>query len=251
MQRPFDPRWDEWIEDNLWHWQVLEPSQRQRLGSMMQVFVAEKNFEGCDGLAITEEMKVTIAAAACLLLLGFEDSYCFDQARSILVYPNPTKQRNIRRMDGVVDEFQWLSGMVQHGGPIILSWRDVLRDCRYEQRLNNVVIHEFAHYIDGLDGSMEGVPPLPTKDLQREWKSVAMRELEQLRQSVDMGLPTVLDPYGRQSLAELFAVATEAFYCDGLNLSRQHPELYQLLSVLYRLETRDWFLAVDPQRGPP
>jgi MtfA peptidase len=247
VRKSIDGQWRRWIEDNLWHWHVLDEAQRDRLSGMIQVFVAEKNFEGCDGLVVSDEMKVTIAAAACLLLVGFEDTYCFDRARTILVFPNPTKQRNIRRIDGVVDEFQWLSGMVQQGGPIILSWRDVLRDCRSDQRLNNVVIHEFAHYIDGLDGAMEGVPPLPSQELQQRWKAVADRELKHLRQSVDAGMPTVLDPYGRHSLAELFAVSTESFYCDGLNLYHHHPEIYEMLVILYRMETKGWFRVVDPQ----
>jgi Mlc titration factor MtfA (ptsG expression regulator) len=111
--------------------------------------------------------------------------------------------------------------------------------------LNNVVIHEFAHYIDGLDGAMEGVPPLPSPELQQRWKFLADRELRRLRQSVESGVPTVLDPYGRHSLAELFAVSSESFYCDGLNLYHHHPEIYEMLAILYRLETRAWFRVAD------
>lgn len=208
---------------------------------MIQIFVAEKTFEGCDGLVVTEEMKVTIAAAACLLLLGFNDTFCFDSVRTLLIYPRPTQQRMVHRGDGVVNESQWLSGMIQHGGPVILSWSDVRHNCRDPGSLNNVVIHEFAHYIDGLDGSMEGAPPMPSSALAEQWRSVAAQELERLRQAVSSRVPTVLDPYGMHSPAEFFAVATEAFYCDGGTLREHHAELYSLLAALYQVETGDWF----------
>jgi len=243
-------RWSEWLASNVWHWHVLNASQQSRLAGLVQIFVAEKNFEGCDGFKVTDEIRVTIAAAACMLLLGFEDTYCYDSARTILVYPVPTAQRNLRRADGSVSDFQWLSGMVQHRGPVILSWRDVLRDCRHDQRLNNVVMHEFAHHIDGLDGAMEGLPPFPTSQLQDRWKHVAQRELKQLRQPVGNGVPTILDPYGMENPAEFFAVATEAFYCDGRRLSEQHPELYELLALLYRMETLGWFHPMSMESEP-
>ncbi|MBX3421687.1 MAG: zinc-dependent peptidase [Pirellulaceae bacterium] len=241
-QAPMNPQWRQWISHHLWHWQVLNSSQQQRLESLVRVFIAEKSFEGCDGLKVSPQMQVVIAAAACLLLIGFEDDYCFDKARTILIYPRPTAQRNLRQASGVINERQWLSGMVQHGGPIILSWRDVLRDCQNGQPGHHVVLHEFAHYIDGLDGAMEGLPPFPTPSLQQQWRAVAEKELSLLRTAVDQNEPTILDPYGMQSLAEFFAVATEAFYCDGHNLAHWHPELYHLLSILYRLETKHWFM---------
>jgi Mlc titration factor MtfA (ptsG expression regulator) len=245
LQTPLAELWRSWIASNVWHWHVLSNSQRRRLEGLVQIFVAEKDFEGCDGLKVTDEIRVTIASAACMLLLGFEDTYCFDSARTILVYPVPTVQRNLRRADGSVSDFQWLSGMVQHRGPVILSWRDVLRDCRHSQRLNNVVIHEFAHHVDGLDGAMEGVPPFPTRELQDRWKQVSQWELESLRQLVRSGLPTLLDPYGMENAAEFFAVATEAFYCDGWRLAEEHSELYELLVALFGIETRSWFQPIS------
>jgi hypothetical protein len=107
--------------------------------------------------------------------------------------------------------------------------------------VNNVVLHEFAHHVDGLDGEMEGIPPFATRELTELWRHVATHELERLRSAVQLGLPTVLDAYGAESLIELFAVATEAFFCDGHNLYQDHQKLYSLLSQLYRLDSRDWF----------
>lgn len=240
------PRWQQWVAANVWHWHVLDPTQRQRLSGLIHLFVNEKNFEGCDGMKVTPQVKVTIAAAACLLLLGFDDSYCFDQVRTILVYPRPTVQRNLRRSDGVVDESKWLSGMAQQGGPIVLSWRDVLMDSRDDQRTSHVVLHEFAHLIDGLDGAMEGVPPLPTERQKERWKEVARHELDDLRRCVRTGDSTCLDPYGAESPAEFFAVATEAFYCNGRLLSIEHPELYELLAELYKVHTAPWFESFPP-----
>jgi MtfA peptidase len=241
LVKPVDEKWSSWIADNVWHWHVLTPAMRQRLSGLTQIFVNEKVFEGCDGLVVTEEMKVTIAAAACLLLVGFGDTYCFDQAKTLLVYPRPMVQRNLRKADGVVDPQTWVSGMAAQRGPILLSWQDVLNDCRDEQSVNNVVVHEFAHYVDGIDGDMEGVPPLPTEELRREWHQLAKQELEALRQAISRGHATVLDPYGASNLTELFAVATEAFFCDGLNLQIHHPRIYAMLALLYRVESCGWF----------
>lgn len=241
LRKSLSPAWQRWVADNVWHWHVLDSRQRQRLSGLIHLFVAKKSFEGCDGMKITPQVKVTIAATACLLLLGFSDAYCFDQVRSILVYPRPTMQRNLRRSDGIVDESKWLSGMAQQGGPIVLSWRDVLVDSRDDQRTGNVVLHEFAHLIDSLDGDMEGVPPMPTEIQKERWKEVASRELDTLRRSLATGQSTCLDPYGAESPAEFFAVATEAFYCNGRLLSVEHPELYELLTSLYKIQTAPWF----------
>lgn len=247
LKTPLPTQWNVWIASNLWHWHVLSDEYKDRLAGLVQIFVSEKIFEGCDGLKVTDEIRVTIAAAACLLLLGFDDAYCFDRARTILVYPVPTVQRNMRRADGSVDDFRWLSGMVQQGGPVVLSWRDVLRDCRNDQKTSNVAIHEFAHFVDGLDGAMEGEPPLPTSELQQRWRQVANREMQLLKYRAENGLPTVLDPYGMENPAEFFAVATEAFYCDGRQLSDEHSELYELLSILYQIDTKAWFHPISAE----
>lgn len=241
LQEPLPGQWSRWIANNVWHWHVLSDAQRQRLGGLVRIFVTEKNFEGCDGLAISDEMKVTIAAAACLLLVGFKDTYCFDKARTILIYPRPMVQRNLRKTAGVVEPAPWVSGMASADGTIVLSWRDVLNDCRDENSVNNVLIHEFAHHVDSIDGAMEGIPPLPSEQHREQWKLLANKELQNLRESISRQQPTVLDPYGAENLAELFAVASEAFFCDGRNLHDVHPKLYDMLALLYAQQTKDWF----------
>lgn len=247
MRAAVNPQWEYWIADNVWHWHVINQAQRRRLLGLVNVFIHEKNIEGCDGLQITDQIRVTIAAAACILLVAFDDLYCFDKAQTILVYPRPMVQRNLNRSGGTVDPGAFVSGLATQGGTIVLSWRDVLRDCRDEQSVNNVVVHEFAHHVDGIDGYMEGIPPLPTEELRQQWHQLAKRELENLRQAVAMQLPTVLDPYGCENLAEFFAVASEAFYCDGLNLFEHHPEIYQMLAILYRIESKSWFQQASSQ----
>lgn len=241
MRQGSNPQWSYWIANNVWHWHVLTADERRRLLGLVRIFVQEKNFEGCDGLKVTDEMRVTIAAMACVLLVAFEDTYCFDRARTILLYPRPMVQRNLHKVEGVVDPNSFVSGMATQGGAIVLSWRDVLRDGRDEQSDQNVVIHEFAHHIDGIDGYMEGIPPLPTDQLRQQWQQLAKIELDHLRLALEQQLPTVLDPYGATNLAEFFAVATEAFYCNGSALRQHHPELYQLLQLLYRIDPQHWF----------
>lgn len=241
LQQPAKDSWVYWMADNVWHWHVLNQAQRDRLHGLVNIFVQEKSFEGCDGLVVTDEMRVTIAAAACVLLVGFDDTYCFDKAKTLLIYPRPMVQRNLRGVGGVVDPDSFASGMATLGGTIVLSWLDVIRDCRDEQSVSNIVVHEFAHHVDGIDGDMEGIPPFPTQQLRDQWQQLAEAELNSLREAIELQQPTVLDPYGAESLAELFAVASEAFYCDGLNLYEQHKEMYALLETLYKVDPKQWF----------
>lgn len=245
MRTAVKPKWTAWIANNLWHWHVLDEAQRKRLLGLVHIFVLEKNFEGCNGLKVTDEVRVTIAAAACMLLVGFDDTYCFDRVRSVLVYPKAAVQRKLARSEGFVQSDVLVSGLASPTGAIVLSWRDVLNDCRDDQSCNNVVLHEFAHHVDGIDGFMEGIPPLPTEELRRQWTDLAKKELSQLRLAEQLGQPTILDTYGAQNLTELFAVATEAFYCDGGRLFQYHPEMYQLLELLYRVPSREWFQSSE------
>jgi Mlc titration factor MtfA (ptsG expression regulator) len=240
--RPLGQAWQAIIERNVWHWRYLSPAQQQRLAGQIQVFVAEKSWEGVRGLVVNDEMRVTIAGAACLLLLGFRDDYCFDGVRTILVSPTGFKERQSD------DDWElggqhptYAIGQAWQGGPIILSWRDVRYECRQPGAGHNVVVHEFAHHVDSLDGEMGGTPPLTSASLRQNWQRVMAAEYERLREAVAIGLPTALDEYGLANQAELFAVASEAFFCRPVELQTEHEELYALLAELYQLDPASWF----------
>lgn len=238
---PFPPEWKRFVEQNLRHYRRLPPSDRQSLERRTQVFVAEKQWVGCGGLAMTDEVRVTIAAQACVLLLGVPEDYCFDRLRSVLVYPSaylmpPEHQQHHL----VVDLDLEMLGEAWHGGPVVLSWDHVLRGTRDGEDGQNVVIHEFAHQLDGLDGAADGMPPLTGRGQRQRWEQVADAEYERLVESSERGEATLLDQYGATSRAEFFAVASESFFEQPRRLRRRHPELYELLRDLYRQDPATW-----------
>ena len=217
-------------------WNLTE-SQRQDLQSRIKIFVAEKTWEGCEGLVVTEEMKVTVAANACLMLLGVEDFY-FDNVRTILMYPQVfSRRQDSGRTAGGVEH---RSGEAWQGGPIVLSWRDVLRGGRDEADGRNVTIHEFAHALDGLDGEMGGNIAFDSDDDSTQWKRVVDSEYAQLVDATEQNRPTLLDHYGATNQAEFFAVATEAFFERPAELEREHAQLFSLLQKYYRINPIPW-----------
>jgi Mlc titration factor MtfA (ptsG expression regulator) len=232
---PLPAEWKRVIQRNVRLYRGLPPAEQHSLERRTLVFVAEKHWVGCGGLEMTDEVKVTIAAQACLMLLGVPEDFCFDGLLSVLVYPTAYlmppqhQQHNV-----VVDLDLEMLGEAWHRGPVVLSWEHVLRGCRDGDDGQNVVIHEFAHQLDGLDGAADGMPPLTGRGEQRRWEQVAAAEYERLVASSERGEATLLDQYGATNRAEFFAVASECFFEQPLRLRRRHPELYEILRGLYR-----------------
>lgn len=214
----------------------LPPPLRQRLQQLVQVFIAEKPFIGCNGQAITDELRVTIAAQACLLLLGRPDEACYPQLRQVLVYPEPfVVPRRHWLPGGVVDEQpQALAGESWGQGQVILAWSEVLAGAADPDDGRNVVLHEFAHQIDQDSGEADGRPWLHDATARARWAAVMDEGLARLR---DAPSPT-LDSYGSTDPAEFFAVATEAFFERPQALAEEAPALYGALQRLYRLDPR-------------
>ena len=225
VAEPFPSEWDRYIDDNVRLVQRLTPDERTRLRQLVQVFVAEKNWEGCGGLEITDEIKVTIAAQACLLIVGREHAL-FADVESILVYPALMK-----RPDGIP-----ILGEAHLRGPTILAWNDVLEGGRGQGR-RNLVVHELAHKIDMVDGTIDGTPPLD-REGRRTWREVCSEVFLELRERVEDGKKTFLDEYGATNEAEFFAVASEAFFMQPHKLLAKHPELFDVLLDFYRFDPR-------------
>jgi Mlc titration factor MtfA (ptsG expression regulator) len=200
----------------------------------LRIFVSEKSWEGCGGLRMTDEIKVTIAAQACLLVLGMEHNY-YDRVLSILVYPHGYRATAPEDAPPgvIVDTGEARLGEAHYRGPVILSWAEVLQDGRHPRRGKNLVFHEFAHQLDMLDGVIDGTPPLKDAEQARRWHRVMTAEYKRLIEESQEGRATLLDEYGTTNEAEFFAVATECFFDKPVPLSRRHPQLYALLAEYY------------------
>lgn len=236
-QRPFPAEWETIVRANLAHYSILDDAERGELHASMQVFLEEKQWEGCGGLELTDEIRVTIAAQACVLQLGLPHDY-YHNVESILVYPStvilPEHQPGVfERPEGPVDASVPILGQAFAGGPVILVWDAVLRDARHPELGHNVVYHEFAHKLDMLDGTADGTPPLADSDQMTEWVAVCSREFLRLRELAGKGHKTFLDAYGATNEAEFFAVATEEFFDRPLALQGHSLALYHVLSAYY------------------
>jgi MtfA peptidase len=234
LAAPFPKEWLAFLEHSVVPYAYLTPAQKSKLRDDVQVFVAEKNWEGCAGLELTDEMKVTIAGHACLMALGLEGDP-FGRVLSILVYPAEYAVPEERWYEGwsIIGEAARL-GESWYRGPVILSWAEVRRDAGHPGEGQNLVWHEFAHQLDTLDRSWNGTPPLADQQQRRRWHDVMTDEYEQLINDAHEGRATVLDTYGAQSEAEFFAVATECFFDCPIRLRSEHPRLYELLREYFR-----------------
>lgn len=224
------------LRRNVRRYECLGEADRRRLERRLQVFLAEKNWEGVGGLTLTEEIRVTISALACLIVLGMEEEF-FDNVLSILVYPTayfaPNEQ--ITRAGVVVKGGQARQGEAWYRGPVILSWEDTLAGGREQTHGANLVFHEFAHQLDMQNGRLiDGTPPLPSRTLAGRWPTVMEAAYQQLLTDCRSHSNPLLDCYGTTNRAEFFAVATEAFFCRPAALSSRHGELYDVLREYYR-----------------
>lgn len=241
IAKPFPKSWLSIITSNISIYDKLSAEQQKELQGHLQVFLKEKQFIGCLGLQITEEIKVTISAIACLLLFGDRKTY-FPNLRSILVYPHAYIVNEMVMSDRYVVEERRVARLGESWSKdqLILSWEQVQQDIRNWQDGHNVVLHEFAHQLDQEDGQAEGVPILSRAMDYVLWSKVMTVEYLQLCDQVENRKKTVLDSYGATNPAEFFAVATETFFEKPNQLNQKHQELYELLQRYYRLDPRQW-----------
>ncbi len=235
----------------------LSDSQQSRLWDAARIIAHERRFVGCKGLEVTDEIKFTIAAQAALLVIG-EEGYYFDRVTSILVYPYkmvlpPAHGRGGHEDD--VDE-RVILGQAFQGGEIILSWPDVLHGGQVPDDGENVVLHELAHHVDGLDGHMGGSPPGLTSEAQARFHTAVEQALDQLSRELDGdtedGEDELLPPAAEESPAELFAYSTEAFFERPHELARRYPDLFACLRGFYKVDPSLWFSGgVAPNRHAP
>ena len=222
-------------------WNSLSGHQRDRLQQWVVTFTSRKNWEGCGGLRLSDDMKLAVAGQVGLMVLGWDQPFYFDHVPSILIYPNAfIAPRKVSIGSGMhLEAEQALEGEAWYGGPVIVSWSDVLEPARGKP--HNLVIHEFAHQLDMLNGeSADGIPPLPDRRRIDRWQAVLEDARDQLSEACRNSRRTILDCYGCSSQSELFAVSCEAFFEAGSQLFDEYPLLYQELASLFRLETHLW-----------
>ena len=215
----------------------LAPADRERLFRIMQLFLREVAIEGCAGLEVTEEIRVTIAAQACLLLLEMPYPR-YARVRHVLVYPSAFVPRTValHPTGQVVRPDVPLRGHAWQSGVVVLGWDEVRRDTVIGTDGGNVVLHEFAHMLDAEDGRMDGTPVFDSGTAYRAWATLLTKEFAAHVSRTERDEPTVLSPYGATNRAEFFAVATETFFERPLALRAEEPALYALLVDFYKLD---------------
>lgn len=233
--RPFPPEWRDILEKYVPYVRRLSPEDKQELLGHVQVFLEEKKFEGCGGLEITDAIKVTVAAQACILLLHRETDY-YPELDVILVYPSKYIARSRRVAEGgiVIEGEHVRLGESWDRGVVVLAWDGVVAGAADVRDGRNVVLHEFAHQLDQEDGAADGAPELEHRSMYAGWARVLGHEYERLIEDIDRLRRTVIDDYGGTNPAEFFAVVTETFFEMPGKLKSRHPELYEQMKLFYR-----------------
>ncbi len=241
LAQPFPEAWHGILRVRVPHLAWLDDAEAAHLRELVQVFVAEKHWEGAAGLVLDDEIRVTIAAQACLLILGLEHAL-YRQVESIVVYPYtvvvPPPKPGFFAPGGTLPP----AGVPIHGqafarGPVILVWDAVRRGAANPTDGRNVVYHEFAHKLDMLSGSADGVPPLHDRATYDRWVEVFTQEYEELRRRTERGASSYLGTYALTNGAEFFAVASEHFFEQPLEMQRDHGAMYELMRDFYRQDT--------------
>ncbi|HWA97197.1 MAG TPA: M90 family metallopeptidase, partial [Pirellulales bacterium] len=213
LAEPFPDAWQAAIQRNVRLYSMLPAEEHADVRNYVHDFTAEKNWEGCGGLEMTDEIRATISAHVAILTLGFDEQY-FSRVLSILVYPTSYIAPRVPfvREGLVLERDDAREGEAWYRGPVILSWADVLTDGRGERPGRNLVLHEFAHQLDMLNGASDGIPAIETNAELQRWKKVVGSSYRRLVRDCEAGRRPVLNCYGATSRTEFFAVATEAFF---------------------------------------
>ena len=235
---PFPSAWEDIIRRNVGHYCMLNDAERAHLRALIQVFIVEKYWEGAGGLIITDEIRVTISAQACLLLLGLPHNY-YHNVQTIIVYPStvvppPRRLGFFEIALAPVEVSHPIIGQAFQQGPVIIIWDVALQSGRNPESGHNVIYHEFAHKLDMLDGAADGTPPLRNRAEYRDWVQTCSREYLRLKRDTEDGKKTFLNAYGATNEAEFFAVATEQFFDQPYLMTKNSPDLYRVLKEYYR-----------------
>lgn len=241
VSAPFPEQWVEILERNIGVYKNLPMPLRLQLRLLIKQFLYQKHFSGAGGLEVTDEMRVTIAAQACMLQLN-RDSGLYPRLKYIILYPSAfVVSRPEMDQAGVVSHGRkGLLGESWQNGKVILAWDNVLNGARNFVDGSNVVLHEFTHQLDSETGSADGAPLLVGESSYRSWAGALSPEFEELQREARIGKHSLMDHYGATNPAEFFAVATETFFEKPRRMAKHHQELFEVLKSYYRVDPREW-----------
>lgn len=227
----------EGVIENFPLYALLPPHLQDRLDGLINLFIDNKDFEACGGLpGISPEIKFTVAAQACLLILGQHEStdIPYPKLRTILIYPDAY----IADKDGMNESVRL--GESWDRGSVVLAWASVKRGGQITNDGHNVAMHEFAHQLDSQDGTTDGAPSLENARAYQAWSAAFTGAWERFVKKIEKGQPTIIDEYGATNHAEFFAVAVETFFEKPLQLQRRYPILYREMQGYFKLDPMDW-----------
>lgn len=234
LQKAFPKSWRAILSAQVPYYQRLDSEGRQRLEHQVQLFLAEKVYYGCDGFEVDDRVRVIIAGNACLLTL-YRTFANYDAIRSILVYPDVYRVKHAWEQGMVVHEGEQLrAGEASSRGQVVLAWSQCAQAVENPSSPHNVMLHEFAHQLDYLDGTADGAPPLYGEQAEH-WQQTMSRAYEDLRHTIEHHHKPWIDPYGATEPPEFFAVLTEAFFQQPEPLKKAQPEVYRALADYYRI----------------
>jgi Uncharacterized protein conserved in bacteria len=239
LREPLPPEWRELLAERVPLYRRMPEELRREMEPKVRAFLEDVRFVGCGGLEVTDEMRLVIAWQACVLIAR-RDPGVYASLASVLVYPDEfVVEESEEDEAGVVTEgTRVLSGQTFDTDRIVLSWRDVCESSAPGDAYN-VVLHEFAHYLDHTVGNALSDASSRLRALE-EWHAVLEREYEALCSAVERGEDTLIDPYGAEDPAEFFAVATETFFELPAEMEQRHPRLYVELQKFYGLDPARW-----------
>jgi Mlc titration factor MtfA (ptsG expression regulator) len=243
LARPFPEPWLDILRWNVRQFARLPDEHQQLLPRLVQIFLAEKTFLGSGGQKLTDEIRVTIAAQACLLLLGLPHLGVYPRLREVIVYPRDFGEIvEAVGPDGRPYRIPHMhAGEAWRGGPVVLAWDEIEHSAVSPCEGFNVVFHEFAHVLDMMKGGgADGIPPLMSKEQYAAWSRVFDASYQAHSQAARTGQPTFLDPYGASSPVEFFAVVTEHFFEQPRQLQSRHPDLYDQMRIFYNQDPVRW-----------
>lgn len=236
---PFSPVWSQFLHRTCRFYARMSPADRARLEESIKIFMAEKNFEGCDGLVMTDEIRLLVAAHACLLILHRRDDI-YPDLDSVLVYPSGFAAKVTEAVGGgaVQERYSERIGEASPRGAVVLAWNAIVAAIRGMSPGRNVAYHEFAHQLDFESGAADGMPELTGPKHYQVWAKTFDDEFKRLRVDTLMGRDTVLDEYATTNAAEFFAVATETFFESPYRFAAGHPALFDLLREFFGQDPR-------------
>jgi Mlc titration factor MtfA (ptsG expression regulator) len=233
-KKPFPVEYTALLEKQLPFYKTLPDELKKRLHGKVLVFLDEVRFEGCGGLELDDEIRLTIAGQASMLLLNNEDSY-YNIITTVLVYPSAYLAKQALP-DGTIKEESVRLGESWTTGTVVLAWDNVQQGIKNTNDGHDVVLHEFTHQLDQEDGSGNGAPILEGNSSYASWSRVLGKEYKEHKKRTKKFKKTVMDRYGATNPAEFFAVATETFFEKPEQLQQKHPELFEELKNYYNID---------------